>query len=78
MPDFWDFEYEPKVIETNITTTETTNNYNGYVTTVTTQTKQVDVVTNWGTIARYGVILVLTMSICLVVNKLVTFWYKGR
>ncbi|MDR1669364.1 MAG: hypothetical protein LBR76_05350 [Oscillospiraceae bacterium] len=81
MGDFWDFTYEPEVIETSITTTETTTNNTQYgtnTTIVTTQTKQVDVVTNWGDIARFGVILLMVCSICWVAGKLVTFWRKER
>ncbi len=78
MGDFWDFTYEPKVTETEIKTTERTTNYNGYVTVVETTTKQVDVTPDWGAIARFGVIILLSYSICWVATKFVTFWSKGR
>jgi len=77
--NFWDFTYEPNVIETEITThRETQNMISGAVTVEDITTVQVDVVTNWGEITRLGVILLLTYSVCVVVTKLVTVWKRGR
>jgi hypothetical protein len=72
-----DFTYTPSVVETEITTTETTTNYMGNVTVVETKTTQVDVVPNFGDIARFGFYLLLGYSICWVASKLVTAWRKG-
>lgn len=75
--DFWDFTYTPKVERNEITTHQVTTSYTGTTTVVDITTEQVNVVTNWGDIARLGVILILTYSVCIVVTKLVTAW-KGR
>lgn len=75
--NFWDFTYTPKVEITDITTHRETTSYAGTTTTETVTTQEVNVVTNWGDIARFGVLLLLTYSICVVATKLVTVW-KGR
>ena len=81
--NFWDFTYTPHVEEFEIITereTVTRQTSNNNTTTVTEKitTVQYEVSTNWGDIARYGVILLLTYSICWAGSKLFTVWHKGR
>ena len=75
--NFWDFTYEPVIVETEITThRETRNMVTNTLTVEDITTTQVDVLTNWGEIARLGIMLLLTYSICYVGSKLVTFWSR--
>ena len=81
--NFWDFTYTPHVEEFEIVTereTVTRQTSNNNTTTVVEKitTMQYEVSTNWGDIARFSIMLLLTYSVCYVSSKLVTWWMRGR